>query len=513
VHADSVPEALWPRLSDFIARETGLHFPPERRPDLQRGLADAAAELGFVNAAACARWLLSDRITQPQLDTVASHLTIGETYFFRDRKTFDALRNHLLPQLVARRRGQEQRLRLWSAACSTGEEAYSLAIAVQQALPDWKDWNISILGSDINTRFLQKAVRGVYGDWSFRDAPPELKERYFTRIANGRYEIAPNVRGCVKFAQLNLAQDGIPSLATDTNAMDIIFCRNVLLYFTPLQARKLVGKLRHALLDDGWLAVSATECSQELFSDFAAVNFPGAILYRAKPFDEVPTHRRVPHFAEGWLEALPPRFADVNPPSAAGAATAESTVAPATETHGSAPNPIEFLDTAEALFADGHYGEAAETLLSSLDATGRRLPSLQLRAFALLTRALANQGRLADALAWNERWLVVDKLNAAAHYLHAMVSQELGKTEQARRSLQRAVYLRPDFAVAHFALGNLDERGSRANKHFANALRLLRQRPPEELVPESDGLTSARLSEIIVALLLSGEPAVENIQR
>jgi chemotaxis protein methyltransferase CheR len=513
VHADSVPEALWPHLSDFIARETGLHFPPERRPDLQRGLADAATELGFVNAAACARWLLSDRITQPQLDTVASHLTIGETYFFRDRKMFEALKEHLLPRLIARRRGREQRLRLWSAACSTGEEAYSLAIAVQQALPDWKDWNISILGTDINTRFLQKAVRGVYGDWSFRDAPAELKERYFTRTANGRYEIDPDVRSCVKFAQLNLAQDGVPSLATDTNAMDIVLCRNVLLYFTPLQARKLVGNLRHALLDDGWLAVSATECSQDLFSDFAAVNFPGATLYRAKPFDEGAAHGRVPHFAEAWLEALPPAFGNVEMLAPASASTAESTVSPSVGAHDSALNPTELLDTAESLFGAGHYGEATTTLLTAFE-TARKMPlPTQLRAFALLTRALANQGRLTDALAWNERWLAVDKLNATAHYLHAMVSQELGKTEQARRSLQRAVYLRPDFAVAHFALGNLDERGSRANKHFANALRLLRERPPAELVPESDGLTSARLSEIIVALLLSGEPAVENTQR
>ena len=136
MQTDGVPEALWPRLSEFIAEHIGLHFPPERRPDLQRALTAVAAEFGFANSARCADWLLSSPLTRPQLHTLASHLTVGETYFFRERKTFEALAQHVLPELIRCRRGREQRLRLWSAACSTGEEPYSLAILVQQLLPD-----------------------------------------------------------------------------------------------------------------------------------------------------------------------------------------------------------------------------------------------------------------------------------------------------------------------------------------------------------------------------------------
>src|SRR5882757_6175269 len=280
MQTDGIPDALWRRLSEFIAQHTGLHFPPERRSDLQRGLTAAATEFGFADSARCADWLLSASLTRQQLHTLASHLTIGETYFFRERKTFDALAQRILPELICRRRGREQRLRLWSAACSTGEEPYSLAILVQQLLPDWRDWHVTILATDINPRFLQKAAAGVYGEWSFRESPSWFKERYFTRTQDGRFAVEPHLRNCVSFAPMNLAQDCFPSLATDTNAMDVIFCRNVLMYFTPAHARKVVENLRSALTDDGWLAVSPTECSQALFSRFVAVNFPDSIMYR-----------------------------------------------------------------------------------------------------------------------------------------------------------------------------------------------------------------------------------------
>jgi chemotaxis protein methyltransferase CheR len=469
LRVDGVPDSLLPRLSEFIAEQTGLHFPPERRPDLQRGLTAAAAELGFANSGSCADWLLSTPLTRPQLHTLASHLTVGETYFFRERKTFDALANHVLPELIRRRRGREQRLRLWSTACSTGEEPYSLAILVQQLLHDWRDWRVTILATDINENSLRKAAAGVYGEWSFRESPPGFKERYFERTPDGRFAVLPEIRNRVSFAHMNLAQDCFPSLATDTNAMDVIFCRNVLIYFTPSHARKLVENLHHALLDEAWLAVSPSECSQALFSRFVAVNFPGSILYRKCNIKE-------------------PR-----PSSSA-----------------SVPAPV-VADVYAPENVDAALADTASTLLASFAQEATQTappPSSQTvgdpRTFSLQARAMANQGQLADALVWSERWIAADKIDPAARYLHAMILQEVGELEAARRSLHRAVYLRPDFALAHFALGNLNRaemRSTEANRHYANVLHLLRGCPPDELLPESDGMTAGRLAEIIATLL------------
>src|SRR3990172_1428696 len=151
---------------------------------------------------------------------------------------------------------------------------------LHQAIPDLADWHVTILATDINARFIRKAVAGSYGEWSFRDAPIGFKEGYFSRTDDGHYAIRPEIKKLVTFEHVNLVEDVYPSLATNTNAMDVIFCRNVLMYFTPEQTRKVIGNLHHALMEGGWLAVSPSEASQALFMQFVTLNCPGVILYQ-----------------------------------------------------------------------------------------------------------------------------------------------------------------------------------------------------------------------------------------
>jgi chemotaxis protein methyltransferase CheR len=488
-----MPDVVWSRFSEFIAERMGLDFPPERWPDLRRGLAGVAEELGFANVSTCVHRLLTGSLTKAELQVLASHLTVGETYFFREKKTFDVFGESVLPDLIRVRRDCGQRLRIWSAACCTGEEPYSLAILLHQLIPDLRDWHVTILATDINEQFLQKSARGVYGEWSFRGSPAWLKERYFQRNADGRYALLPEIKKLVTFAPLNLVEDVYPSLATDTNAMDVIFCRNVLMYFTLPQARKAVLNLRHALVEDGWLAVSPSEGSQVLFSQFVPVNFPGAILYQKSDATTLTERPRVPPRSEP-AESVGPAF---EAPQVWTAPTPvdlppEEPVRPE-----SSPTP---LGAAILLYQQGRYAEAAGTLLVSLTANGAPDPP----AFSLLARSLANQGKLSDALTWCEQWLVSDKLDPSGHYLRAVILQELGDHEQARRSLQQALYLQSDFVLAHFALASLARSGGQipeAEKHFTTALRLLRRCPPGDLLAESDGLTAGRLTEIISSIL------------
>lgn len=500
MHADALPAPLWQQLSELIAARTGLHFPPERRPDLRRALAEVAPEFGFDDGDACAEWLLATSVSGDALRKLATHLTIGETYFFRERPSFDALASHVLPSLIQRKRGDGRRLRLWSAACSSGEEAYSLAILVQQVLPDWRDWNISILATDINPRFLRKAEAGIYGEWSFRESAPDFRAQYFSPVGDRQFRIRADVRAMVKFAELNLAQDGFPSLATDTNAMDMILCRNLLIYFTPAHARRLIGSLRQALTDDGWLVVSPSECSQALFAGFAPENFPGSILYRK---------RESLHGQQSAPAAPAEVFLPVEPvaPRALTDAEVARVLAPQPRSTDLSPTrsetPPSSLESARLHYAQGRYAEAVALLRETLDSAPHADPTL----LGLLARALANQGALDEALAASKRWIAADKIDAAAHYLHAMVLQELGDRGEARGALQRAVYLLPEFTLAHFALGNLARAAARhgeAQRHFANAATLLRDRPAEEPVPESEGLTAGRLREIIDSLSSDG---------
>jgi chemotaxis protein methyltransferase CheR len=488
----------WDRLSELIAARTGLHFPPERHSDLRRAVVAAAPDFGFANDRACAEWLLGARLSSADLRTLATHLTIGETYFFRERPSFNAIANEVLPILIHRRRAGIRRLRIWSAACSTGEEAYSLAILVQQILPDWQEWNVSILATDINPMFLRKAEAGIYGEWSFRESGPDFRQRYFTPAGERRYRIRADVRELVTFAELNLAQDGFPSVATDTNAMDLILCRNVLTDFTPAHARKLVASLRNALVDDGWLIAAPSECSPALFAGFTAVNFPGSILYRKRgPNEPVTRSTDIPR-----VFGPEPAF---SAPLAAQSVDALLSSAPDAD---SAPldSHAALLDEARALYASGRYRDTVTVLRAEFAGAGSAREDVRL--LAVYARALANQGDLAVALAACERWIERASLDAAAHYLSAMVLQELGERARARDALQRAVALKPDFALAHFALGNrarAEARHAEAQKHFRHAARLLEERDAEEPVPESEGLSVGRLREIVTALTLGND--------
>ncbi len=473
----SLPDSLLSDLSEFLTARIGLHFPPERWSDLERGVAGAARDFRHPDAEGCARWLLSAPLTRNQAEILASHLTIGETYFFRERTSFEILEQHILPGIIRARSGAEQRLRIWSAGCCTGEEPYSVAMLIDRLIPEPRAWNVTLLATDINPRFLRKAAEGVYGEWSFRDTPCGVKERYFEERHDRRFELHPHLRKRVTFSYLNLADDVYPSLLNGTNAMDVILCRNVLMYFSADRARQVVGNLYHSLADGGWLIVSPTEISHALFSSFTAVEFPGAVLYR-KTTGAGAKVALVEGRAPGLDNSL--TTVPVDPRAAASPVPEEMAPEP----------PARRATRSRKALPRGHD---------------------EREVFARTARICADQGRIREALEWCDKAVAADKLNPAVRYLLATVQQEGGQPDAAVLSLQRALYLDPDFALAHFALGNLrlsQGRAREAERHFTNALGALGGRPQDEVVPESDGLTAGRLAEIIAVVLASRPRAI-----
>ena len=497
----ALTSTLLTQLTERLAASLGLHFPPERWADLQRGLGSAAGEFGFPDAKTCAQWLLSAPLGREQIEVLASCLTVGETYFFREKRAFAVLEEQILPELITARRGRDQRLRLWSAACCTGEEPYSIAMMLSRLLPDIADWQVTLLATDINPRFLQKAAAGVFGEWSFRETSDRIKTEYFRRTAPKRYEIADHIKRRVTFAYLNLVEDVYPSLTNNTNAMDVIFCRNVLMYFEPAQAQRVLHRLYCSLVDDGCLLLSACEASQGHSAGFAAVCAPGAVVYRKTSARQVPG---VPAVEPRACEPLTP-FAFAAPEPTPLMYPSPPVMEPAHVTTSipvPAPAPYE---EALALFEQGLYAEAAGQLAKLVAGEGA-----DPKALALLTRACANQGQLGEALHWCEQTLAADKMNPGFHYLHATILQEQGAVAAAASSLQRALYLDPHFVLAHFALGNLARSQAKpveAAKHFQNAQHLLRGLRPGELLPEADGLTAGRLAEIIGSMMPRGSAA------
>jgi chemotaxis protein methyltransferase CheR len=484
------------QLSEFVADQMGFYFPRERWLDLERSMRSVSREFEFTDMESCVQWLMSSPVTQSRIEILASHLTVGETYFLRERQSFDLLETRVLPELINRRRDTDRRLRIWSAGCCTGEEPYSIAMLLRRMLPDLEDWRITVLATDINPQFLRKAEDGIYGEWSFRASPAEFKERYFAKRTHGRFEVLPEIKRMVTFSYLNLMEDSYPSLLSNTNAMDIIFCRNVLMYFGSERAKEVVRKLRLSLLDGGWLIVSPCEASPVLFEQFTTVNFPGTILYKRDKHISEPLAYGFEAQTHSPLEPMPSLSLSVTPePVIAKAEPPEEPIALAvTKTKETAPDETVYGKSL-LLYEEGFYEEAAQMLSTVLAAD-----SNDVKAAALLARVYANQGKLTEASRCSEQAVAADRLNPACHILQAAILQEQGAFPEAVQALQRALYLEPNLVLAHFALGNIARRQEKvreAARHFDNARALLSAYSREQVLQEFDGMTAGRLMEII----------------
>lgn len=474
----NISDNLLSRFSEYLSARMGLFFPVERRRELEQGIRSAARDFCLGDAESCVHWLMSSPLAKNQVEVLAKYFTVGETYFFREKRSFEILEKRILSDLIQSRRGKEQSLRIWSAGCSTGEEPYSIAILLSKMIPDLRNWNVNILATDINPLFLQKALEGVYSQWSFRDVPPLIKERYFKEAERGRFGILPHLKSMVKFSYLNLAEDEYPSFLNNTGMMDVILCRNVLIYFTPEQKEKVIKNFYRSLVDGGWLMVSPAETLHVQSSQFVPVNFNGAIFFKKEQRETIPEQdcqSAAPLFMLNTLNVLPEQQKNQKPPQ-------------------------NLYAEALMLYDLGRYAEVERQLLENYSGNEWCLSG---KITALLARSCANQGKLAEALEWCEKAVAAEKLNPGFHYLHATILQEQGQAEEAVIALKRALYLDQNFVLAHFSLGNVTRQQGRtkeSDKHFNNAIRLLSGYSQEDILPESDGITAGRLLEIIASM-------------
>lgn len=426
------------------------------------------------------------QLSRDEAEVLASNLTIGETYFFREAKAIQTLRDHILPEIIRAKRAVNNRwIRIWSAGCSSGEEPYTVAMLLDELVPDLKNWHITISGTDINPRSLAKAKKGLYREWSFRETPPATKQKYFEKVEGTQHwKINDKIKNMVTFSYHNLAADPYPALSNNTNAMDIILCRNALMYFAPGPLRHVLHNFEHCLVEEGWLIVSAAEAPGAGLSQFQALDFSQFTAFKkaSRRAEEPPHEIEAPKPAGD----LPEPDHDADDPLPYKSSQPEAKAA----------SPAATYDELVSLYLDGRY-EAITDLCSSRAPTDA--PSLIITA-----RAFANQGLLSEASSWGEKALAADKNNPNGYYLQATISQEQGDLQKAEHLLRNCLYLDESFVLAHFSLGSIalekkDPAG--AARHFGSALKFLRSYESDEILPESEGISSSRLSMIISSLL------------
>jgi chemotaxis protein methyltransferase CheR len=480
----------------FVARHAGLAV-VNRREGLEAGIRRAMARAGVTGPAAYLSVLAGD---QSALDDLLGALTIGETYFFREPGQFEFIRRAVLPEF----RHTGRPLRAWSAGCASGEEAYSLAILfVQEGLGD----RFHLLATDLCRSALERARRGVYRPWSLRGAAAVLARPYL-EPAGTSFRAAEPVRRAVVFRPLNLALDPYPSADTGTCSMDLILCRNVLIYLDAETVRRVAGRLFEALTAGGWLITASSDPPLADLAPFEVVTTRDGFYYRRKPDAAVPGRAE-------QIDKIPPAVAPVQSPAWPADDSLAAEPGPASDLEqsavmtGSAPSAptirraagSDLQAEARAALARGDYTRALELT----DEAGRDpvLAALHVRALANLDTVEAEQACAAA--------MVRHALSPELAYLHALLLLDLGRDAEAAQALRRVLYLDGALAVAQFTLGSVLERlgdTAGARRAYRNACDLCGGRPPDEPLPLGEGGQAGHLAEAAAArLALLEEPS------
>ena len=271
----TITEPEYGKFCEFFYRRTGISFAENKRYYVDKRLIDRIRKTGTISFQ---RYFdgLRRSDAQGEIEHLVNLLTVNETYFYREVEQFDCLVKGILPELVAHRR-KGDRIRIWTMPCSTGEEPYSIAIYLLENWPQVDDYDIEILASDIDTNVLRSAEAGVYDTRSLHRLSPDLVRRYFESAGPGRFRLISSIRESVRFNQLNASDAGAMRAFA---GIDVIFCRNMLIYFDDQSRRKTVESFYDSLNQGGFICLGHSESMSRISSLFAIRKFPQAIVYQ-----------------------------------------------------------------------------------------------------------------------------------------------------------------------------------------------------------------------------------------
>lgn len=427
------------------------------------------------------RAYLESLVTDPaELRTLAVDLTVPETYFFRNIDQFHAFTEVAIPARLAAQ-GETKHLRLLSVGCASGEEPYTLAMIAREVLDP--SVNVSILAIDVNHVVLEKARRARYSAWSLRETPVESQRRWFRRNGN-EHVLDESIRNAVHFEEHNLVDIAARS-PWPAASFDVIFWRNVMMYFTPAHQRATIARITQALVPGGYLFLGHAETLRGVSNHFHLRHTHGTFYYQRRldadvrqelpePAFEAPPAPLVPAGADSWVETIGRASSRIKELSVASQPTFHETPARAPE-----ESSAWDLSFALDLLEKERFGDAIERL-DALPAEAARDPHVLLLRAALLTHS----GQLVKAEEVCHALLEIDELDAGAHYLLALCRAGIGDARAAADHDQVAAYLDPAFAMPRLHLGLLARRANdreSARRDLGQALVLLHREDASRL--------------------------------
>ncbi|MBW4483514.1 MAG: tetratricopeptide repeat protein [Tildeniella torsiva UHER 1998/13D] len=420
-----------------------------------------------------------------------SVLTVNESYFFRDSNQLRLLSDRLLPEILERKLataplGSKPRLRIWSAGCSTGEELYSIAIALDQLKFPWHQWDTQLIGTDISTAAIQSAQAGLYGSWSFRQTPADLRQRYFQ--AQGQvYKICDRLQQQVVFQVGNLLQDPCPNLVPGQGDLDLILCRNVFIYLDRQAIGQIVQKFHSGLIPQGYLLTGHTELYGQDTSQFQVTSFPETVVYQKPPLPvlALPTASLAEGLRRGTANPQP---SHLPPPP----------VLPS-----SSDNLEAALQEAAALLKQDDYASAIRAAKQIYQAHPHCIAARKIAA-----RAYANTGCYSQAKELCQQVIQNHPLHLDMHYLLAQIAEDENDLETAKRHLRKIIYLDPDFVKAYLDLASIYDRAKQPEKAQTtreHALLLLSKLPPSQVLDDHSDITVVQWKELLKKQAVSSD--------
>lgn len=465
----------------MIYQRLGIVIHPHQSNDFKKTIASACTKFKCTPAEYLTFLEVCPENT-PQFEYLIQNITIGETYFYRDKRQMELLKNKILPEIIkGKKQANDLTLRIWSAGCATGEEIYTILMILFDLLENEKKWTLQLLATDINTSALQKAIVGQYTEWSMRVIPEDLKQHYFS-YKNNRYTLRDSLRDIVHFDYLNLNEDDYPSILNGTNAQDVILCRNVFIYFDLNKVGKFMERFEKSLVPGGFLILGASDpvnikSTNLIFHHKEGMLFSRPIIDQQilLPAPIVTVPKKTQALPKAKKKNIPPLVIKKETPK------------------------LEEQDYILQLLKNAKWYELLELTL--------KIEKLKPSAFLLNTKAvaLASIGKLKEAAAICENSLQQYATDKQIYFTYALILNELNRFIETEQALRKTIFLDHQFVLGHFQLGLLLLRNKKHTlgiKSLENALNLAKLKNESEMVEGAVDLCYGKLAEILKNELL-----------
>ena len=420
----------------FIEENSGIYLDESKNESLTVSLLTRVLEKGFKSYKEYYEFLAHHPRGELEFLEILNLITINETSFFRNVAQFAALKEHVLPEIIKRKKNNKT-IRIWSAGCSSGEEPYSIAMTLLSALDFLEGWNPEILGTDVCKEALDLAEKGVYSKKSVSLVDQKHLAKYFKKNAQNKYELSDSIKRIVKLKLHNLTEDSYPFPGLP--GWDVIFCRNVTIYFSPESLQKVLKNFYRSLNDGGYLFLGHAEIINRISSEFIPIEVGNTFVYK-KEVAETKSQKK---------EARKTRVA-AKTEGAERHSVIHNAKEPLTPEENSEESLNGFYEKALTYYDNDEFEKALEQLKKIIE-TGPKNP----RAYLLKGKIYANQEKHGKAIEACLKAVEVNPLLASAHYLLGVLYNKQKKQGAAVDEFKKAVYADRNFTLAYFNLANI----------------------------------------------------------